>query len=71
MWIATKTGIDRYNGHIIKSYTLPGNFYYGDLAGRKLGLLYHEKYGLWAYDHTGRVLSLFHRERYVLNNISI
>lgn len=23
MWIATKTGIDRYNGHIIKSYTLP------------------------------------------------
>ena len=55
MWIATKTGIDRYNGHIIKSYTLPGNFYYGDLAGRKLGLLYHEKYGLWAYDHTGRV----------------
>nr|WP_320057839.1 two-component regulator propeller domain-containing protein [uncultured Bacteroides sp.] len=55
MWIATKTGIDRYNGHIIKSYTLPGNFYYGDLAGRRLHLLYNEQYGLWAYDHTGRI----------------
>ncbi|WP_321479431.1 two-component regulator propeller domain-containing protein [uncultured Bacteroides sp.] len=55
MWIATKTGIDRYNGHIIKSYTLPGNFYNGDLAGRRLHLLYDEQYGLWAYDHTGRI----------------
>nr|WP_321375265.1 two-component regulator propeller domain-containing protein [uncultured Bacteroides sp.] len=55
MWIATKTGIDRYNGHVIKSYTLPGHFYYGDLAGRRLRLLYNEKYGLWAYDHTGRI----------------
>ncbi|WP_321517899.1 two-component regulator propeller domain-containing protein [uncultured Bacteroides sp.] len=55
MWIATKTGIDRYNGHIIKSYTLPGHFYYGDLAGRRLRLLYNEETGLWAYDHTGRI----------------
>ena len=36
MWIATKTGIDRYNGHTVKNYDLPGSFYYGDLAGRRL-----------------------------------
>lgn len=24
MWIATKTGIDRYNGHTVKNYDLPG-----------------------------------------------
>lgn len=55
MWIATKARIDRYNGNIIKSYTLPGVFYYGDLAGRMIRLLYNEQYGLWAYDHTGRI----------------
>lgn len=55
MWIATKAGIDRYNGQMVKNYTLEGNFYYGDMAGRRIRLLYHEKYGLWAYDHTGRI----------------
>ncbi len=55
MWMATKVGIDRYNGHIVKSYILPGNFQYGDMAGRRLRLLYDERYGLWAYDHTGRI----------------
>ena len=25
MWIATKTGIDRYNGHTVKNYDLPGS----------------------------------------------
>ncbi|MDU1892512.1 MAG: two-component regulator propeller domain-containing protein [Dysgonomonas sp.] len=55
IWIATKAGIDRYNGHVVKSYTLPGNFLYGDMAGRRLRLLYDERYGLWVYDHTGRI----------------
>ncbi len=55
MWIATKVGIDRYNGHDVKNYTLPGDFHYGDMAGRRLRLLYDERYGLWAYDHTGRI----------------
>ena len=32
MWIATKAGIDRYNGQMVKNYTLEGNFYYGDMA---------------------------------------
>ena len=55
MWIATKTGIDRYNGHTVKNYDLPGSFYYGDLAGRRLYLLYDAQQGLFAYDHTGRI----------------
>ncbi|MCC8154942.1 MAG: hypothetical protein LIP01_12525 [Tannerellaceae bacterium] len=55
IWIATKTGIDRFNGHTIKNYTLQGNFYHGDFAGRRLRVLYDEEYGLWAYDHTGRI----------------
>jgi signal transduction histidine kinase/ligand-binding sensor domain-containing protein/DNA-binding response OmpR family regulator len=55
MWIATKVGIDRYNGHAVKSYTLSGNFYYGDMGGRTLRLLYDKQYGLWAYDNTGRI----------------
>ena len=36
IWIATKVGIDRYNGQTVKSYTLPGDFHYGDMAGRRL-----------------------------------
>lgn len=55
MWIATKVGIDRYNGHTVKNYTLPGNFHYGDMAGRRLRLLYDEQYGVWAYDNTGKI----------------
>lgn len=55
MWIATKTGIDRYNGHTVKNYDLPGSFYYGDLAGRRLYLLYDAQQRLFAYDHTGRI----------------
>ncbi len=55
IWVATKIGIDRYNGQAVKSYTLPGNLHYGDMAGRRLRLLYDGQYGLWAYDHTGRI----------------
>lgn len=55
MWIATKSGIDRYNGHAVKNYTLPGDFHYGDMAGRRLKLCYDVDYGLWAYDHSGRI----------------
>ncbi len=76
MWIATKVGIDRYNGNVVKSYTLPGNFHYGDMAGRRLRLLYDEQYGLWAYDHTGRIYHYsiqndsFEQELYLGESIS-
>lgn len=57
IWIATKTGIDRYNGREVKNYDLPGDFYYSDMAGRKLQLLISPQHGLWAYDHTGRIFN--------------
>ena len=55
IWVATKLGIDRYNGQVVKNYTLPGALHYGDMAGRQLRLLYDQHQGLWAYDHTGRI----------------
>src|SRR5690554_5770798 len=55
IWVATKLGIDRYNGQVIKKYSLPGTLHYGDMAGRRLRLLYDDEYKLWAYDHTGRI----------------
>ncbi len=55
IWVATKIGIDRYNGQVVKSYTLPGDLYYGEKAGRRLRLLYDQGFGLWAYDHIGRI----------------
>lgn len=86
MWIASKAGIDRYNGSVVKTYTLPGKFYYGDMAGRTLRLLYDNQYGLWAYDNTGKIyrysieldsfeqylsLSDFIHEEIILNKLSI
>lgn len=55
IWVATKIGIDRYNGQVVKSYTLPGNLHYGEKAGRRLRLLYDPTNGLWVYDHTGKI----------------
>ncbi len=86
MWIATKAGIDRYNGNVVKSYTLSGNYYYGDMGGRILRLLYDKQYGLWAYDNTGRIyrysilndrfeqylyLGQFINEEIILNKLSL
>lgn len=62
MWIATKAGIDRYNGRNVKHYDLEGNYFLGDLAGRRIYLLYDERNGLWAYDHTGRIYRYSARE---------
>lgn len=57
IWIATKTGIDRYNGNFVKNYVLPGNFHYGDMAGRRLRLIYDDTLGILAFDNTGRIFS--------------
>lgn len=55
VWIATKAAIDRYNGRTLKSYMLPGDQSYGDRAGRKLGVCYAGRHGLWAYDQKGNI----------------
>ena len=55
MWISTRTGVDRYNGHTVKNYSLPGNYYYGDMAGKIIRLFFDDGLGLLAYDNTGRI----------------
>ena len=86
MWIATKAGIDRFNGQTVKNYQLSGDFHHGDMAGRRLKLCYYADHGLWAYDHSGRiyrysvekdcfellfVLSAFIPGEIILNKISL
>lgn len=55
IWIGTKVGIDRYNGSQVKHYSLSGQFYYGDLAGRRIYLIYNQEHGILAYDQTGKI----------------
>ena len=55
MWISTRNGVDRYNGHSVKNYSLSSNYYYGDMAGRIIRLFIDKRLGLLAYDHTGRI----------------
>lgn len=55
MWFGTKMGVSRYNGRVVKNYQLPGTFYYGDMAGRKINVLYQPLQGLYAYDQSGRI----------------
>ena len=55
VWISTKAGVDRYNGHEIKNYTLVGDFYYGDMAARMIQLYQDANGEIWAYDNTGRI----------------
>lgn len=55
MWISTRTGVDRYNGRTVKNYSLPGNYYYGDMAGKIIRLYIDGSFGLLAYDNTGRI----------------
>ncbi|MGL4519737.1 MAG: hybrid sensor histidine kinase/response regulator transcription factor [Phocaeicola sp.] len=55
VWISTKSGVDRYNGREIKNYTLTGDFYYGDMAGRMIQLYQDADGEIWAYDNTGRI----------------
>ncbi|WP_408636512.1 response regulator [Phocaeicola paurosaccharolyticus] len=57
VWIATKIGIDRYNGTSVKSYELQGSQNYGDMAGRRVYVLYDKRFGIWAYDNVGRIFN--------------
>lgn len=57
IWISTKSGVDRYNGNEIKNYTLAGDFYYGDMAGRMIKLYKDNNGEIWAYDNTGSDLA--------------
>lgn len=55
IWISTRTGVDRYNGRIIKNYSLKGDFYCGDLAGRYILLYTTDNGDIYAYDNLGSI----------------
>ena len=55
IWISTKSGIDRYNGQLMKNYRMSDGYYYGDLAARIIQLCYMPDGALWAYDNTGKI----------------
>lgn len=55
IWISTKSGVDRYNGHTIKNYKMQDDYYYGDLAARIIQLSYMQDGILKAYDNTGKI----------------
>ena len=55
IWISTRTGVDRYNGRIIKNYSLKGDFYCGDLAGRYIMLYTADNGDIYAYDNLGSI----------------
>lgn len=54
IWISTKAGIDRYNGRILKNYSLEDNSFYGDMGGRIIRL-YIDEDTLFAYDSSGKI----------------
>lgn len=54
IWISTKSGVDRFNGRILKNYDLESNSFYGDKAGRIIRL-YLDGQDLYAYENTGKV----------------
>ncbi|WP_289769369.1 two-component regulator propeller domain-containing protein [Muribaculum intestinale] len=54
IWISTKAGIDRYNGRILKNYSLEDNSFYGGMGGRIIRL-YIDEDTLFAYDSSGKI----------------
>lgn len=54
IWISTKSGVDRYNGRILKNYSLESNSFYGDRAGRIIRLYLNDG-DLYAYESTGKI----------------
>lgn len=54
IWISTKSGVDRYNGRILKNYSLESSSFSGDRAGRIIQLFLSEG-SLYAYDSTGKL----------------
>jgi signal transduction histidine kinase/ligand-binding sensor domain-containing protein/DNA-binding response OmpR family regulator len=54
MWIATKNGVNRYNGSVMKVYQLSGDRVYSNAAGRIFSLR-QDGDVLYAYDNKGNI----------------
>ncbi len=55
IWIATKVGVDRYNGFTVKSYRLPRQHQYSDASGMVIKLFKASDGTLMAYDNKGHI----------------
>lgn len=54
IWIATKNGINRYNGCVVKVYRLSSDRVYSNAAGRIFSLR-QDGDMLYAYDNKGNI----------------
>ena len=54
MWIATKNGVNRYNGSVMKVYRLSSDRVYSNAAGRIFSLR-QDGDTLYAYDNKGNI----------------
>ncbi|MCF0196540.1 MAG: hybrid sensor histidine kinase/response regulator, partial [Bacteroidaceae bacterium] len=54
IWMATRDGIRRYNGHQMTPYALEGSDH-SSLGGKQIGILCAERGDLWAFDNIGRI----------------
>ena len=55
VWIATKNGVNRYNGSVMKVYQLSGDRVYSNAAGRIFSLR-QDGDTLYAYDNKGNMV---------------
>ena len=56
MWISTKRGVDRYNGMLVKNYSLATDKLYSDASGgRNIKLLKDAHLRIFAYDNKGKL----------------
>lgn len=56
MWISTKRGVDRYNGMLVKNYSLATDKLYSDASGgRNIKLLKDVHQQIFAYDNKGKL----------------
>ena len=63
MWISTKSGVDRFNGQMVKNYELTTDKLYSDVSGGRNFKLFkdaHQRF--YAYDNKGKL--------YIYNKVS-
>ncbi|MBP7767465.1 MAG: response regulator [Prevotella sp.] len=56
MWIGTKSGVDRYDGHDVRNYRFSATERYSDASGRIIKLVKGTRGTLYAYDNKGTIL---------------
>lgn len=55
MWIGTKNGVDRYNGHTIRNYDLYKKSRISDACARSIRTVSDVRHSVYAYDNKGNI----------------